>query len=595
MSIAILTQVYDEMRRLAIAGSATASGDFRLKKLVAPLEQAGAKAPVFGKVADAVKAVVDGNEKSAPQTLLDLTTLVNAILFTQGETGAAGKLEDIETCDLGAPTAQASARVLKPLLEALTSTGSGRLELIRDAHERGAFRDLRLVKPALQAIDDGYPEIADLVAHKVLPLYGKAIVPDLRAKLDLKGRAGHPRRLTLLHTIDPAGTRDLVKEALDSGSKEVKVAAIECLGGEPDDLSYLLEQAGAKAQDVRRAAYQALATMDDDEAVAVLEKAMNGKDIDLAAPSLHKSRNAKALKNLIGAIEADLGAVRKLKDKKEIGQKVARAITLLNCLAGRDDKNSESLVLKVFADRDELAKVKGEAASGSDLNLAVVRILANGTKKMRTTLVDTHASLAPEFLLPCFHAARRALPADKVYEQFVPYLTASVNEKKKSDPALARRDAIVEGLESRHSYYVYWDDRDGDVPPLDPRWLDAAVQLARLDLVRALIRPGHAGANAFLKKTFDESFKKAKQLQDCHEVVHTMIQARHPDSVDAFLAVLEKFGKKTDYYFGYWFGRLIPDLPRSALPRLEVLIPTLDERIADSLMGYMQELRAKET
>ena len=78
MSIQVLTQVYDEMRRLAIAGSVVASGDFRLKKLIAPLEQSGAKAPVFAKVADAVKKVVEGNEKTSAATLLELTTLVNA-------------------------------------------------------------------------------------------------------------------------------------------------------------------------------------------------------------------------------------------------------------------------------------------------------------------------------------------------------------------------------------------------------------------------------------------------------------------------------------------------------------------------------------
>src|SRR5437870_3420763 len=133
MSIEVLTQVYDEARRLAIAGSVVAGGDFRLKKLIAPLEQASAKAPVFAKVAEAVKAVVDAKEQTSADALLELATLVSAILYTQGETGAAGTLDAIETADLGAPTAQASARVLKPLLEALTTTGSGRLELIKDA------------------------------------------------------------------------------------------------------------------------------------------------------------------------------------------------------------------------------------------------------------------------------------------------------------------------------------------------------------------------------------------------------------------------------------------------------------------------------
>ena len=58
MSIAVLTQVYDEVRRLAIAGSVVAGGDFRLKRLVPPLEQAGQKAPVFAKVGQAVDQLV---------------------------------------------------------------------------------------------------------------------------------------------------------------------------------------------------------------------------------------------------------------------------------------------------------------------------------------------------------------------------------------------------------------------------------------------------------------------------------------------------------------------------------------------------------
>ena len=70
MSIPVLTQVYDEVRRLSIAGSVVAAGDFRLKKLVPPLEQAGQKAPVFAKVAQAVEAVVESNEKTAAEALL---------------------------------------------------------------------------------------------------------------------------------------------------------------------------------------------------------------------------------------------------------------------------------------------------------------------------------------------------------------------------------------------------------------------------------------------------------------------------------------------------------------------------------------------
>jgi hypothetical protein len=115
------------------------------------LEQAGQKAPVFAKVAEAVTKLIDSTEKTSGEALLELSTLINAILYTQGETGVSGDLTAIETRDIGKQTTPASARMLKPLLEALTTKGSGRSEVIEEAFERGMFGDLRLVAPALRA------------------------------------------------------------------------------------------------------------------------------------------------------------------------------------------------------------------------------------------------------------------------------------------------------------------------------------------------------------------------------------------------------------------------------------------------------------
>jgi hypothetical protein len=589
MSIALLAQVYDETRRLAIAGSVVAPGDFRIKKLIAPLEQAGAKVPVFTKVAEGIKAVVDAGDKTSAQTLLDLATLVSAILYTQGETGAAGPLEPIVTTDLGLPATQTSARVLKPLLEALSTTGSGRLELIRDAHERGAFRDLRLIQPAVAAIDDAFGEIADFVTERVLPLYGKAIMPTLGSGFDMKGRAGHPRRLRLMHQLDPAGTRDIVKQALENGSKEVKVAAIECLGAQRDDISYLLEQATAKANEVRQAAYRALATIDDDDAIGALQKAFAGKDLVLAAPALKTSRNAKLLKFVLPGIKEALANVRKTNEKKEISASIGRLMQMLVCLEGRDDDASQVLLLQVFAERDSLEKVRGETTSGSDLNTTVVGLMACGTPRTRAALVANHAALDARDLEQCFRAVCNDMPADKVFEVFSTYATAKVDAKKKDrDSAYAKRAAILNQLGQPR----YMSRRTDAALPLDPRWLDLAVRLEDLPLVGRLIRPGHAAADAFLSKTFAARFKTAKQMHECQEVVAAMVRAGHADATDSVIATLEKFGDKTGYY-GYYLGHLVADLPKSALPRLEALIPKLPERVADSLLGFMQQLRDK--
>ena len=259
MSLSVLCQVSDEVRRLAIAGSALAVGDFRLQKLVPALEESAAKAPVFGKVAHAITKLINGSTLEAAKSLLELNTLTSAILYTQGETKVVGEWHPLETIELPISSTETSARVLKPLIEALTKTGSGRLDIIRDSHERGLFQDVRLVKWAIAAIKDPHPEIADFVVENVLPRYGPAIYPRVKADFDNQGKNDDGRRLRLLHQLDPVLTRPLVEQALDEGSKEVRLAAISCLEGYEEAIPFLLEQTKARAGEVRQAAFKSLA------------------------------------------------------------------------------------------------------------------------------------------------------------------------------------------------------------------------------------------------------------------------------------------------------------------------------------------------
>ncbi len=334
MSIPVLIQTYDEVRRLAIAGSVVAPGDFRLKKLVPLLEQAGQKAPVFSKVGEAVNRLVESNEKTSAAALLELATLVAAILYTQGETGCEGELTPLKTVDLGRPKTQVSARVLKPLQEALTTTGSGRLEIIRDAFERGMCQDLRLIAPALAALDDTYADIGDFAAQKILPLYGSAILPELQAAFDPKGRSGHVRRLLLMHQLDQENTRVYVRRALDEGSKEVRVAAIGCLGDSPDELPFLLEQVKAKAKEVRTAALKALGCCDSADAAQVLCDAMTSADFALAVEPIRTSRSPVVTGVLLDAAEKQFAALLagKERDSKKLTEQNERMCLLLECL-----------------------------------------------------------------------------------------------------------------------------------------------------------------------------------------------------------------------------------------------------------------------
>ncbi|MHC4398511.1 MAG: HEAT repeat domain-containing protein [Planctomycetota bacterium] len=610
MSIAVLTQVYDEARRLAIAGSNLAGDDFRLKKLIPPLEKAGAKAPVLGKVADVIRNLVDCPAKDSPQALLELSTLVTAILYTQGQTGAEGNLEEVETSDVGTLATTAGARVMKPLIEALTTTGSGRLEIIRDAHQRGAFQDLRLVNPALAALDDPYPETADFVADHVLPGYGKAIYAELKAVYDPKGKGGHVRRLRLMHRLDPVAAHELVEQALETGTKEMKVAALVCLRHSKEDLPHLLEQATAKSKEVRAAALEGIAKFQDDQVVDTLMKALSGADLELAAAPASENRSPKLLTFLLSGAEQQLDDLFRAKDKAKLKKQLARFHSFLSCFPGRNDKKSVGFLAGCFERRDEIARLKGDV-SGQDVNQKVAAILVlTGSKPAMKKVVDSHESLAPE-LLPCaFVAAVQTRKPKEVYNLFSPYLLAKVGPKKRRrDPASEKREALrglLAGVAYRRRHHYYYGVEDFDVEhgdalikllgdaTLDPRWLDAAVAAEDLDLVEALARPKHKATVRFLSKTFEAILKKGDVDYAMAGVLETMIRIEHPRTTEHFLEGLRKVGSpRRQYYHVYWMGQLMPQLPKAAAAKIEKLLPTLPEKIVDELAPYVDELRTK--
>ncbi len=602
MSIPVLIEVYDETRRLAIAGSAVAAGDFRLKKLVPPLQKSGEKAPVFAKVAQAVQAVVDSNDKTASAALLDLTILVNAILYTQGETGLAGELKPLETTDLGGQVTQAGARVLKPLLEALSSTGSGRMELVRDAFERGTFKDLRLAKPALHAIDDPYPEIGDFIAEKILPLYGKAILPELRAKLDIKGRGGHLNRLQLMHQLDPEGSRDVIQSTLNDGSKEMKVAAIECLGTATEDLVYLMDQARAKARDVRAAALRALAAagVSTKDVLATLKKAIDGPDLELMIARVRECSIQEIQDYVLQQAEQQAADVLKLKDKAQQAGAITRLLYLVSCLDERTDAKAEAFLLGCFEKADAFTAIKSEP-SGTDFNELVAQVLSQGTLKMQKRLVAAYKTLGGGMLPPAIYAARAIMAPAEFHKEFNTLLMG-VSEKrtKKNSVEHDRAMALLGVLSSTsdRTYYRRWmgvDHRQRprirtSVQELDPRWLDAAIDAGAVELVCKLARAGHAGANQFLAKQLSD----AKKPHDTHTLLQTMVRIGHPGAADALIDAIKAQSKETYHgYVSYWYGRLIPELPKSALPKFEDLLTTLPEKLIDQLMESVLALKNK--
>jgi hypothetical protein len=602
MSIAALTEVYNETRRLAIAGSGLANGDYRLQKLLPVLEKAGEKAPVFKKIATSIDAVINSDERSAPDALLNLSTLVSAVLYTQGKTGAEGDLSPIESSGFALRTSDTSARVLQPLIEALTSTGSGRMEIIAEAHRRGAFDDLRLVRPAVAAIDDVYAEISEFICHEVLPRYGKAIVPDVRASLNLKGKGADARRLQLLHQLQPDATQPLIEQALESGSKELKVAAISCLKGSRDHLSFILEQTKARAKDVKRAAFKALVDFEDKSAIDALKKALSGADMAWIATIVSQNQDPELLEHLHSEACDRLDKLLAGNEPKKLDQQLSQFLDLLSAFRGRNDKHTAEFLERCFAQRADISKIKGASVDSDEINSRIAALIAHsGVQSIQQQLVDAHDKLSAESLRWAFIAALDLLSPAAVFERFSPYYLKARGKQGKAAQTAIRECLCLLTRPHYHSYgYAHWWHHENKELlkncTLDPAWLDAAVARKDIELIQAQGTPGHKGAISLLTTLFDLRLKttSAGKFEDV-QMLQTMINVEHPKLVKYFVEALKKAGRRKHRTADWWLLHLIPELPAGAGAEIEAVLPGLNDSFIENTIPYLQELKLKET
>jgi hypothetical protein len=599
MSLALIQESAKEVRRLAIAGSPLAVGDFRLKKLAAPLEQAGAKVPVFAQVAKAINDVVNGKEADSAANLLNLSTLLNAILYTQGQSSAEGEIRELETFASNSASTRTPARLLKPLVQALTSTGSGRFETVKSAVERGAFNDLRLIDPAIQALGDVYPELADLVAEKILPGYGPGIVPLLKSGLDLKGKKADARRLQIMHELDPEETLPLCKTTLEDGSPEVKVAAITCLGKHEDCLPLVLEQANAKNKQLRAAALEALAEHDRPDVTKLFIELVKGKALDVLAGPFRTLRNKQVLNSLLDEGKRVFGLL-----VKGESEQIPRFWEVLDCLVYHKDASVEEFTLGCFSQSDKIGKLKGTTNShvaGDDVVIRLTGLLYGvGTPKTLEAILAKRDTLPTAVFGIVLRSALCTWPAEKVFTEFSPLLSQTKGAGKEKCVELERFISTLTWdmfSHLRDNFSIgaigYHDLNPASEQALkkavwDMRWLDAAVKADQPTIVCSLARPNHKAALNYLLK-----MGEAKKTADAGLRIRALMRCGYPKTTEFFLKLVAKKAKASKH-LDYELQFLLENaryLPAADLPKLDEFAATLDEKFTDAFLEALAPLR----
>ncbi|MEN6316569.1 MAG: hypothetical protein ABFD25_20230 [Clostridiaceae bacterium] len=612
MSIQLLYETLTEVRRLYIAGCEMAADDFKLKKLLPQMQKAGESAPVFARVADALNLVLQPGGSNSVK-MLELANLINAILYTQGQTSADGELEDIIPAGLNTST-EVSYRRIQPVMEALTGQGSGRLEVIREAYIGGNCHDIRLVYPLIAALNDSYPDIADL-ASEILEGFGPAVVKVLKKSLLLDDGKGHARRIGLISKINGSKEKEFYLEVIEKGASEAKAAAIRALKDLPECEELLQELSRDRKKDNREASLFALAHLGTDAAVKRLYEVFSGNERNLAVYPI-KLCMAKGIALLL-VKEGERLLANILKSEKGFSlfaKKVEPPSTevleyfavTLECMEGKQDPEVFQFLEKCLIHAKHLQQFKiASSLQGVRDNLTMIvaeNIMVIGSVQAMELLESVRGKYDDILAAYSFEAAVRSRSADYVFDHYSRYL----KEGRKSEEGQRILEVMDQYIDFEEQYqltdifsYERKNQRiasiDKSAIKWDPRWLKMLADMDETSLACRLITKNDSRvADSLARKLAGIGEQDTKSMKD---IIRGLLQAGYPDMIGIIGKAIDKYFKNARYYSGYLFNdfaQVLRFLPKECAKGVEELALKQDNASAAKLYEIAQYLKLKE-
>ena len=317
--------------------------------------------------------------------------------------------------------------------------------------------------------------------------------------------------------------------------------------------------------------------------VAAMDEAIQESSPDAAVEISRQDTTPAFRKFLVERAEATLDefVAKKAKARE---QAWIRFRNILVAMSVSTDAPTKRFLKQTLARQDELAPLK---VGSHDYGRYIVRdvsvqLLLHGTKADFKRVAQSHKSI--DALGVPFVAAAWSMSPKWVFDEFSSYLLskskgfwADVNREvcEKMVRALAggflNMERLGEEGELGYEYPVeLWTERFGVAnPKLDPRWLDAAIEVdellePRLSLIDAVFRPGYAPLNDYLRKKFEALLKNGR---DCHYLLNFMIEAEYPEVLDCLLRAAEKLGvydRTVGTYYIENYAGLMAELPAHA-------------------------------
>ena len=239
MNLDILYKLQEQLKYSIITGSSLIREDFRLKKAVDDMAALSKLAPVFAQIETQAKSLFECDNPG--ERTLDILALVDAVLETQSGVYEKSELSDIEA-GIG-KNCNYSYKMLEPVLTALTTTGSGRWEVLLNARKQDPriFFDYRVLPKYIGGLGDSYGELAYQISRWMME-DGKMMLEPLKRGFDPMGKSEMCRRFDIIAYLAKEEGNDFYLSIIDGeASKDIRKSAIEALGYSDKNIDILLE------------------------------------------------------------------------------------------------------------------------------------------------------------------------------------------------------------------------------------------------------------------------------------------------------------------------------------------------------------------
>ena len=565
-----LYELQQELNRLFIAGSKFAKNDPRLQKHIPILKKLGEKAPVFNKLAQDVEELLQLDAQQSAEKLLSLSTLLYSVLYTQGTTTEEGAAvaNQVPNVALADVNTQYSYLQLKPVLQALTQSNSGRLETVKDAYGRGIFKDSRTFGYLSFALADKYSELADYIMEVVIPASGKAMLPFLVADFKLEDKVENVRRLRLLYKLGYAEVDGLIDKIFAESLPNLQAEAIAILSDKKDEKTedFIITLTGDKNKTVRGAAYKALAKIGTQRSVDKLyELYSNNKQKgngELLAEAIASVPLASHYQSFLQKVRERFETLLSMDeaDEKALTAAFERLPTEWEILKNKDYPETYALLGDILSDKRFNAMAKKRSASHYNIAPCLNEILNTLDDNKVLDFYEQYATnvfsntwtsqLAVNYLYRVLDSKER-FSKEKLYEVFAPQFNKAINARDMIE-ALAGTAYSY----SYSNYTVKYTDRELLAKEkLDPRWADLLCNYlagSRVDnsfntdalMVLDRIEEDSERVNYLIIKALDKS--SAYTIERLYRLI---IKRNMPNKFEILYESLAKMPKSNQYYY----------------------------------------------